>query len=414
MDRHGMAAPGKGAAPGATLRLRAKPEDFVVREVLKRPPGKNGDHAVYRVTKRLLTTLEVQQRLAQDLGVAPRSLSFPALKDRGAQATQYFSVKGRAPDYLRGQGYVAQFEGRYPRPLGPQDLAGNWFTLTIRRLDAVSAGGLVQALKEMELAGCPNYFDDQRFGSYGRDGVFIGKLVVEGRAEEALKAYFTISVPGDPAELRPFKRLAAERWGDWAGLIAAAPRSNHRSILTFLKDHPEDHRRALNLVTPRLLPLLLQAYQSALWNRVASRVLDSAVGGPHHTVDVAGMPLAVHRGVPPEDIKGLTLALPSHRAEYPNGPARAAFEEVLAEEGLEREQLKARIMTRAYLPKGTRPLLVFPTGTEEQQLQTPEGMVVVLTFLLPPGAYATLVVKVVGLRGASTRFPAVPSNQLSS
>ena len=70
---------------------------------------------------------------------------------------------------------------------------------------------------------------------------------------------------------------------DWDALFEAAPRpSNYRSVLTYLRDHPHptetDYRKALNLITRRLLSLYLAAYQSLLWNRVAARYLAARLG----------------------------------------------------------------------------------------------------------------------------------------
>ncbi|MBM3945455.1 MAG: tRNA pseudouridine(13) synthase TruD, partial [SAR202 cluster bacterium] len=68
---------------------------------------------------------------------------------------------------------------------------------------------------------------------------------------------------------------------------------------------------------------------------------------------------------------------------------------VLKEEGLELDDLKARLLKRAYLPKANRRLLVFPSHVETVP-STPDRLVV--KFNLPPGSYATLVLKTVSLR----------------
>ena len=75
----------------------------------------------------------------------------------------------------------------------------------------------------------------------------------------------------------------------------------------------------------------------------------------------------------------------------------ALAEAVLTEEGLSQRDLKARLLERAYLPKGMRPLLTFPQeasalGAEEDEL-FPGRRKLTLAFSLPPGSYATLVLK---------------------
>ncbi len=388
--------------PAARLRSKEKAEDFVVEEVLRLQPGATGDYAVYRVTKRMLTTPELQERVAQKLNVPPRSVVFPALKDRRAVATQHFSIRGRGPFELSGEGFTARFVGRAPRHLAPGDLAGNRFRIRLHAVEAPLAEAIARRLVELEREGLPNYFDEQRFGSYVPGQQHIGKAILQGDAEGALRAYLAQPAPGDPPEMRRFKALAQEHWGDWHGLFQRAPRSNQRSILNFLKDHPGDLRKAVDLITPRLLPLLLESYQGLLWNRTASRFLQRrlAISGVATAfVEVAGERLAVYRALPVAllaKLERISLPLPHHRATYPTPELEALAAEVLAQEGLTPHDLKPRMLERAYLPRGARPLLVMPRQVEAVTRVTPaeDRRFVELSFFLPPGSYATLVVKV--------------------
>ncbi|HLF05108.1 MAG TPA: tRNA pseudouridine(13) synthase TruD [Dehalococcoidia bacterium] len=382
--------------------------DFVVEEVLRESPGSTGDYAIYQATKRWLTTPQLQQRLAQQLGAAPRALSFPALKDRAALTTQHFSLRGAGIGQISGPNFRARLVGRLPRPLAPRDLLGNRFTVTLRSLNPQAAAAMGARLAELGREGLPNYFDQQRFGSYSPGGAFIGKAILQGNAEAALRAYLAQPVPGDTPALRAFKAFANDHWRDWDALFQEAPRSNQRSLLTFLRDHPEDFRKALNLITPRLLPLLLAAYQSFLWNRMVSRLLQRRLAGsPAQTwpveavnprVEVAGEPLALYRGIPQdlaEELRGLAVPLPHHRAVFPSAEVEDAARRVLAEEGLTLDDLKARLLKRAYLPRSLCPVAVFPGETASETLTaTPDnGVNIRLRFFLPPGSYGTLVLK---------------------
>ncbi len=251
------------------LPVRLSPDDFVVEEALRLQPGSAGAYAIFRVTKRLLTTPELQMLLAQKLGLPPRALAFPALKDKRAVTTQHFSIRGRQPSEIKGDGYEAKLIGYMARPLEPTDLLGNRFTITMRQIDAKEAQALAQRLHELESEGLPNYFDEQRFGSLTEKGTFIGKAILQGDAEGALRAYLAEPSPRDPPDIRSLKAFASDHWSGWPAIFEQAPRSNHRSVLTFLKDHPADFRKALNLITPRLFPLNLAAYQSFIWHRIA-------------------------------------------------------------------------------------------------------------------------------------------------
>jgi len=268
----------------------------------------------------------------------------------------------------------------------------------VRDLERAEAEALGQRLAEAAVQGIPNYFDEQRFGSRTAQGDFPGRRILLRDAEGALRAYLAEPQAGDPPEVRRFKREAARRWGDWRYLLEAAPcPSNFRSILTFLCDHPDDFRRALNLVTPRLLSLYLAAYQSLLWNRIAARYLKAQLGEPAGTVDVAGEPLPLFAAMAARLPADTAIPLPHHRACYDDPLLADIVARVLTGEGLSLLDLKPRLLKRAYLSRGTRALCLFPTDVGASKPlpdeRFPGRWKVQVRFTLPPGSYGTLVIR---------------------
>jgi tRNA pseudouridine13 synthase len=69
----------------------------------------------------------------------------------------------------------------------------------------------------------------------------------------------------------------------------------------------------------------------------------------------------------------------------------------MAEEGLTLNDFKARILKKAFAAKSSRPLVVHPTdiqpGEPENDELARKRWKVTLRFTLPPGCYATLVIK---------------------
>ncbi len=379
------------------MRLKTIPEDFLVEEQI-RFPSDGGPYVLYRVQKRGATTLEVQARLARMLRLPLSAISFPALKDRDAVAVQYATVRGPGPAHLRGPGFTARQVGRSPRPLTPSDLLGNRFVVTVRDLSPSEAGGLGARLSMAAEKGIPHYFDAQRFGSRTESGDFPGRRILRRDAEGALRAVLAEPLVGDPADVRAFKREAAIRWGQWRALLETAPRpSNLRSVLTFLCDHPADFRRALNLVTPRVLSLYLAAYQSFLWNRVAAGYLRARLGVPSGFVEVAGEMLPLFPALSDRLPANMAVPLPHHRAVYEDPLLAKVVEDVLRAEALTPADLKPRILRRAYLPRGERRLVLRPADVSASppapDERFPGRQKVTLTFALPPGSYATLVVR---------------------
>jgi tRNA pseudouridine13 synthase len=389
------------------VRIKTVPEDFRVEERIDLPRDPEGVYTLYRVEKRGVTTPSVERQLARALHRRPAAIHFPGLKDKRAVAVQYVTVKGGGPEQVEGRGFTARRVGRSAERLQPSHLTGNRFTVTVRDVDPTDAAAFGPTLARLSQEGVPNYFDQQRFGSQTRDGDLPGKRIFRRDAEGALHAHLAERLAGDPRRLRAFKQTAADHWEAWDLIFDAAPSpSNFRSVLTYLRDHPTAgvperdryFRRALNLVTTRVLRIYIQAYQSLLWNRIVARYLVRQLGEPPASVSIAQEALPFYL-----DLAGRVtidaVPLPYHRARYRDPDLAAVVKEVLRQEGFELNDLKPRILQRAYLPRGSRPLLLFPADVSVADPVPDERFTgshsVTLTFTLPPGAYATLVIKAV-------------------
>lgn len=175
--------PHAGGRPVARGRIRVQPEDFEVAEVLGFEPDGQGEHAFLRVRKRGANTEWVARRLAAFAGVRPRDVGYAGLKDRLAVTEQWFSVclPGRPdPDWSAlGEPGIEVLEARRNgRKLRRGALAGNRFRLEIRDLaegapddrvmdPPVDRAALEERLRRVAERGVPNYFGPQRFGIRG-------------------------------------------------------------------------------------------------------------------------------------------------------------------------------------------------------------------------------------------------------
>ena len=380
------------------MQIKAQPEDFRVEELIEFP-GEQGDHAYYRVEKRGLPTLVIREFMARQLHVRPSAIVVPALKDAKAVAAQYFSVQQRGPKTLEGQGFSAERVGWGPRELRASDVQANRFTVVVRDIaSAAEAERLGEAMVALGRDGLPNYYDDQRFGSYSEAG-FLGKAVLLRDAEEVVRLYLAEPMIGDRSEVRKFKALAAEHWGEWEYLLDEAPRpSNFRSVLTYLKDHPQRFRKAANLIRNRLMTIYLSAYQSWVWNLILARYIEMGMeASPTTNISIIrhSFPLPAPLD-DPEALMAFEITLPRLTARY-KGRVGAAAKAVLAAEGLKINDFKARILERAYVHKGERAIWFRPEDVTaaspiEDDRQAGRWAISV-AFTLTSGSYATLVMK---------------------
>lgn len=148
--------------------IRRNAEDFQVDEDLGFAPSGEGEHVLLHIRKRGMTTPEVARLLARHAGVPPREVSYAGLKDRHAVTSQWFSVtlSGKAmPDWasLDGERLTVLTAQRHQRKLRRGALMCNRFAIIVR--DVQGDLTLVpERLHKIGLHGVPNYFGDQRFG----------------------------------------------------------------------------------------------------------------------------------------------------------------------------------------------------------------------------------------------------------
>jgi tRNA pseudouridine13 synthase len=151
--------------------IRTIPEDFQVREIPLLDPDGAGEHAWVKVQKRNATTITVAEQLARHAGIHPRNVSYAGLKDRNAVTEQWFSVHlpgADDPDWsaLASDDLVILRHARHARKLQRGALRGNEFRLVVRNM-AGDRAACETRLAIMSAAGVPNYFGEQRFGRNG-------------------------------------------------------------------------------------------------------------------------------------------------------------------------------------------------------------------------------------------------------
>jgi tRNA pseudouridine13 synthase len=157
--------------PPLTATLRSTPEDFRVEEILGYDADGEGEHALLWVEKRDANTDWVARELARFADVSPMNVGYAGLKDRHAVTRQAFTVQlpGKAdPDWNAFPHAEVKVlaSTRHKRKLKRGALRGNRFVLVLREV----RGDRAQAeavLGGIATRGVPNYFGEQRFGREG-------------------------------------------------------------------------------------------------------------------------------------------------------------------------------------------------------------------------------------------------------
>jgi tRNA pseudouridine13 synthase len=382
------------------MKLKRLPEDFRVTELPAVEPGDRGRYGFYRLTKRGIGTLEALEAIRRRWNLPADRVQYGGLKDRHALTVQFVTILDGPDRELTEASFKLEPLGRLPFPYGPRHFRGNRFALVLRDFSAEGLARAEEAARQVSRDGLPNYFDDQRFGSVGPGGGFIGEAWLKGDHERALYLALAEPNPSDRPEAREEKAILREHWGRWAEAKARLGRSHARSLVTYLADHPTDFRGAFARVRRDLRSLYFSAFQSHLWNLMLGRRIEDVTRPEQRVmIDFKVAPLPIHRGLDASQVAELTaweIPLPSARTPLPAGPLATLAASVLEPLGLRWEDLRVRHLKDVFLSKGTRAALFFPESLRHQAGRDelyPGRRKLEVGFDLPKGAYATLLVK---------------------
>jgi tRNA pseudouridine13 synthase len=182
--------------PPLKARLRSTPEDFVVEEILGYDADGTGEHALLWVEKRGANTDWVARELAKFAGVSQVAVGYAGMKDRHAVTRQTFSVQlaGKPdPDWSTFPHAEVKVLAatRHSRKLKRGALRGNRFVLVLREVQGHREAA-ERVLTQIAARGVPNYYGEQRFGREGGN-VAQARAMFAGRRVERDKRSFLLS-----------------------------------------------------------------------------------------------------------------------------------------------------------------------------------------------------------------------------
>ncbi|MEZ4650975.1 MAG: tRNA pseudouridine(13) synthase TruD [Candidatus Eisenbacteria bacterium] len=329
-------------------RIRVRDEDFLVEEIPAYEPSGDGEHLFLWIEKKGKNTQDVVRALAKLLSISDQDVGTAGMKDRNAVTRQYVSVPWAAArarlaqggglakpsDVSLGEDIHVLSAGLHGNRLKTGHLHGNRFEIRIRDVHPEAAVRVPRAAERIEAHGIPNFYGEQRFGWDGQ--------TVQLGLELLLKR--------------------------------------------------DDGRR----VRRNLLRLALSSVQSVLFNRVllerlSDRLLHQVIEGDLMQVAPAGgfftvEDVARERSRLEQGEILLTGPMFGRKMRGPNGPAADREARILDQAGLTPEAFHGH---GKLLLGARRPLLVRPRNLKA--LVDDEGVLV--SFELPAGAYATIVLR---------------------
>jgi len=403
------------STPGLPASIKQQPDDFVVREISRYPlPVPDGSYTILRVVSRDWEQHELAARIASVLGIPRHAIAWAGTKDRRAVAERLFSYRGPPPNTpleIPGVDFREAYRARDGLSLGFH--YGYSFSIRLSG-DRSNGAEAIQSLGATRdairsLGWVPNLFGLQRFGEVRPITHLVGQAIVRGNLAGAVELYLAQILPD----------------GDGFGDVARLSYGEHHDPVRALKEFPPSFRferilldhlarghspaRALGGLSRELRQLFVHAYQSWLFNRWATKRLEAALpceaptSGDYLVRRAADGTVARSGGVPVSadnlsegrDLVGrgrATVAGPlvGHETPELEGDAGKLFESLLEEEGIRRRDFAVPNMPSIASAGTWRPLVI---SAPPIAIEAPVGESIRLSFSLPKGAYATVLLR---------------------
>ena len=356
--------------------IKDRPDDFLVYEIPMYEPCGEGEHLYLRIRKAGVSHDDLISIVARACGVPVRAIGFAGIKDTKAVTEQTLSVhlpdSDRAP-VIDDDRIEVLWTDRHRNKLRRGHLAGNRFVIRVRGINPLRVTETWSRLRVLADHGVPNAFGPQRFGRTG-DNHLLGLLMLRE---------------------------------DWTGLAArlgdGRPGRLEGKVRRSIEDGM-DPKEACRVVPGRLRRFWNDSLQSALFNAVLTERIAQGDWNRLRIGDVAwNHDTRRTFVVSAEDLEDdATVQRMREGVLAPTGPMwgramRSPDEPVAAMERGVADALDPELvplLVDAGRSRGDRRPLVVPLAHASVQSEMDEHSgCITVQFELPPGAYATTVLR---------------------
>jgi tRNA pseudouridine13 synthase len=370
-----------------------------------------GDQLLAVMWKRGVDTIRACTILARQLGIRPAQIGVCGIKDKVSVSWQFITLPAWS---MRSEGVdvggvikvlpIMHVGWR----INSERLARNMFEIVIRGPSG-GAEAVQTILEELRLKGVPNFYGHQRFGISRPITPIVGRLMIEGRIEEAVKAFLTEYSPLESNENRMARMRLLEDF-DPERALEYFPKTlrYERAILRYLARRPGDYLGALRSLPLRLRRLLVESVSALIFNKALSRVIAEDLLDVVEAGDLVvrldtfgrpepGRPIMVSEANLQQVVRliargklAVALPAPGYLSPIPRSRKGEILLDILDEMGLELNAFRLKTCPEASTRGSLRPIKITKWSCKISEM---DNTSIRLNIELPPGSYATILLR---------------------
>lgn len=394
-------------------QLKRRIEDFQVEEILEdgtickieqlnlmppprinlpipdNPNPRKFDQLHIRMEKFNIETTFAIRNLSRGTGNSVKRIGYGGLKDKRALTCQRISMWRPEIEKLKRfsmRGIALHHAEWSDKRIDLGDLRGNQFVLVVRDIphSKEETENRIRTFVSNLGKGIPNYYGEQRFGGYRNITHIVGRLMLEGKIEEAVMAYLGKESEGEEEAIAEARKNLRET-RDFPRALKEYPDKLHFEVamLNHLVVNPKDYAGAFQRLPQKTRYLFTHAYQSHIFNLiVAERVKKGLLYAMEGDVLENGIPTAL---------------LPGSQSKVAGGIPGEIEQNILTKEKIDAHFFKNQKLGEMSSWGARKPILLKVNEFRLLNVDTDElfegKTKATVSFWLGKGAYATTVLR---------------------
>lgn len=417
-----------------------------------------GEYCHFTLYKENMDTMEALNLISRYIRRSTKTFTFAGTKDKRAITCQRISAHRVESKLLLGlnqriRGLLISDTRHLPTRLSLGDLSGNRFVITLRDVQCESESTIGGSMESFKANGFINYYGMQRFGTRVTATSDVGIAILADEWEKAVDIIM-MPKPDEPASLTNARKTWLES-KDAKACIKLFPKrlSAEQSILRYFSSgqRANDYLGALTAIPRQLRLMYVHAYQSLVWNEMATQrielygykpvVGDIVISSSDSTgatgleaipsdgesvVSDGGRDSNLSKAVLIESeeqcnlysMTDVVLPLPGTSVVYPSNAIREKYVEFMAKHGFNPFEMKRKVRefslrgsyrhvvvmpkdvswkTFRYnddaIPLSRSDLAIVKNEPEPSSIEDGASLALVVEFTLPSSAYATMALR---------------------